>query len=101
MIEAVGDAVIVKIQYDNKMRGLFVPDQAKQYSGRFKGVVESVGPACPYRELKKGDEIAFLRHEGYRIKKGVKEFFVLNPRWIVGKIICKLKEINWEGLLKV
>ncbi|MFA6067544.1 MAG: hypothetical protein WC810_03085 [Janthinobacterium sp.] len=87
MLSAVSDTILVKVEYAKKMSGLYVPDQAKQYSGEFVGVIESIGPDCPCTELKKGDRIAFCRHEGYTVQneKGEK-FLCLNAKWVLGKI---------------
>ena len=87
MLQAVSDTIIIKLDYADKMRSLIVPDSAKQYSGEFVGIVESVGPACSFRnDLKKGDFVALERHEGWIVMQGMEKYFAISERWILGKI---------------
>lgn len=85
-LRATSDTILIKLSYDSKAGNIFVPDQAKQYSGNFWGIVESVGPACSFRnEVKKGDKVKLVRHEGFKVICGVEEFMCVSERWIVAK----------------
>ena len=87
MVLAVSDTIIIKLDYASNMRGIDVPDTAKQYSGDFVGIVESIGPACSFRnDLKKGDFVALERHEGWIVMQGMEKYFAISERWILGKI---------------
>jgi len=88
LLKAVSDTIIIKLDYADKMHGLIVPDSAKQYHGEFVGIVESVGPACSFRnDLKKGERVKIVRHEGHKIICSQEEYFCVSERWVVGKEI--------------
>jgi len=82
MITAPYDKIIVRLEYEGiSQGGIVIPDNAKQYSGNFWGVVEAVGPDYPYN-LKKGAKIHFPRHEGWRFEHKKKAYMCLRAKWI-------------------
>ena len=86
MIKAVRDWVVVKLRYKEQTGSIVIPDSAQQYSGDFYGEVVSIGPDYKY-DLKTGDKIAFVRHEGFKIfDKDGEEYLSLRERWVLGKI---------------
>lgn len=86
MIQAVGNYVLVELKYADKKHSLFVPDQAKQYSGSFWGLVVSVGDECHLRhELKAGNRVRFERHEGFKVFKDEIGYLAVKARWVYGK----------------
>jgi chaperonin GroES len=86
-VKAVGSMVIAKLEYAKKSGSIIIPESVKQNSGDFKGVVVSVGPEYPDKVLKVGDEIVFLRGEGYvfRTLNGNKELLAIKECWVYGK----------------
>ena len=83
-LEAVRNTVIVKIEYEEKIGSIIIPDNAKQYSGDFKGRVISVGPDYKY-DVKKGDRVYFYRHEGHKVIKDDETYMSLRARWLMGR----------------
>ncbi len=83
MIQAVEDMVIIDPIHEDKIGLIYVPDQYKKYNAKFHGVVVAVGPDYP-DDLKKGDKVAYVRHEGFEINEG--KHLAVRERWIVGKI---------------
>ena len=83
-LKAVRDTVIVKIEYSETMRGIIVPEKAKQYSGNMCGIVVAIGP--DYKaDLKVGEKVFYRRHEGHRIIVGQDEYISLREKWVVAK----------------
>ena len=97
MIHACNKYIVIKLEYEEEMRGIIVPDQAKQYSGEFYGEVVSVGDMvtrATKKMLKPGDRILYNRHEGWKIvDKHEKEYFAIRERWLVGKRIEKKESV--------
>ena len=95
-LHAVHDSVIVKMTYEDRKGGIIVPDSAKvykRYHGFVYGLVISVGPKYEFRdELKAGDKIIVLRHEGKKFKYEGEEYFKVKeikrgaPR-IAGRVV--------------
>lgn len=88
-IHANGSMVIIKLIYADKMRGILVPDSAKQNSGEYWGEVVSVGYSFPDKTLKKGDKLLFLRNEGFKFKtyNTNETMYAIREKWIAGKKI--------------
>ncbi|MCQ9208920.1 MAG: co-chaperone GroES [Omnitrophica bacterium] len=84
-LKATRDIVIVKIVYAEKMQGLYVPDQAKQYSGKMWGEVRAVGPEYPDKSLRIGDKLLFVRHEGVPVDHEGERLWALKEIYCLGK----------------
>jgi len=83
-LRAVRDTIIVRVIYDERSRGIVIPDKAKQYGAAFTGDVISVGVEYKY-DVKPGDRIYFRRYEGFKIlHKGI-AYLCLRAKWVVGK----------------
>jgi co-chaperonin GroES (HSP10) len=84
---AVGKTVICKLRYAEKLGSIIVPDNAKQNSGDYVGIVISVGKGFKDKSLKAGDEIIYLRNEGYRFRmyEGREELLSIKECWCYGK----------------
>ena len=85
MFLAVRDTVIVELEYEEKSKGIIIPDSAKQYYADFHGKVISIGPDYKF-DLKIGDKLILERHEGFKIIKGTKTYMALRERWCAGKL---------------
>jgi len=86
-ISAVGSMVIVKLVRKNNIGSIILSDGAKVLEGEFYGEVVSRGPDFPDKSLKVGDNITFLRDEGYRVKgfNDRQEYYVVKERWVYGR----------------
>lgn len=88
MLQALRDEIIVKSVFVKQEGSILIPDcgqEYKQYHGEVVGEVISVGKDYKYN-LKPGDKIVFVRHEGKRIKFGGELYLVLKARWVMGKV---------------
>ena len=89
MIKALKDFVLVRQEYAKESGGIVIPETAvkfKKYDGSIRYIVVSVGPECPY-ELKEGDIIEIMKHEGIRfVYEGI-EYWKVKERWILGKYL--------------
>ncbi len=90
-LKAVRDCIIVRLEYAEHMRGLIVPEKAKQYSGNMWGIVVAVGPECK-DDLKPGDSVAYRRHEGFLVRYKGEDLWSLQSKWVVAKIEKKRTE---------
>ena len=81
---ALGRTVIVKFIRPDRKGTLIIPDTAKEYRiyhGDFHAEVISVGPEYEFKdELKEGDKVWTLRHEGKGFKYGGIEYHVMKER---------------------
>lgn len=68
VILALGSMVIVKLKLDEKIGTIIVPEKTREISGNFSGEVVSIGPDFMDNRLKVGEEIVYLRAEGYRFR---------------------------------
>lgn len=85
-MQAVSHYVLIRLEYADKKSNIIIPDQAKQYSGLFWGLVISVGDECHLRhELKTGDRVHFERHEGFKVFKDEIGYLAIKAKWIYGK----------------
>jgi co-chaperonin GroES (HSP10) len=84
---AVGKTVICKLRYAEKVGSIIVSDNVKQNSGDYVGIVISVGKGFKDRSLKAGDEIIYLRNEGYRLRtyEGREELLAIQEKWCYAK----------------
>lgn len=84
-LRAVRNTIIVRVRYAEKSEGgIVIPDKAKQYNGSFVGDVHSVGPEYKY-DVKVGDCVHFVRHEGHRIRWQGKAYLSLRAKWVVSR----------------
>jgi co-chaperonin GroES (HSP10) len=95
MLQALGDKVIIEVEYETKSTGgVIIPESAqkfKLYDGRYAGRVVSLGRKCPFKaDLKPGDKIFFVQNEGYKFYYKGKAYFQLGtkkPRdWVLAKL---------------
>ena len=87
MIKAVRNNIIVKREYELKSDIIILPkacDKYRKYDGEIKYTVVSVGPGYKY-DLKPGDSVDVVRHEGKLIKVDGEELWVMKSRWVTGK----------------
>lgn len=87
MIKALKDKIIVRQEYQKEVKGIVIPDSARKfhlYDGKIKCIVVSVGPDYPY-DVKIGDRVKIVKHEGKKFLYEGKEYFVMKSRWVVGK----------------
>ena len=88
-IKALGSMVICKLRYDEKIGSLFIPDGAKQNSGSFMGEVVAIGEKFIDKDLHIGDEICYLRGEGYVFRKFYgntrERLLAIKECWVYGK----------------
>ena len=91
LLQALGDNVIVKPVYDEKVKGIIIPEIAlkfKKYDGQVYGEVHSVGPKVTLRfarePIKPGDKLIWVRHEGKRVEYEGQEYFKVASKWILG-----------------
>ena len=85
-IHAVGDMLLLKIKYAETEGTIIIPDQAKQYNAGFVGEIVSISPEYKYKhEVKMGDKIHFLRHEGYAVNADNETYLAMKDKWIGGK----------------
>jgi len=83
---ATRDTILINLIYNPKIGSVYIPDEAKQYSGEYVGEVVSVGEEYPYPdELKKGDKIYYPRLEGFKVH-AKKEYLSLQEKWVVAKV---------------
>jgi co-chaperonin GroES (HSP10) len=94
MIQALHDNIIIRVVHESKSKGgIYVPESARKfklYDGQYYGVVVSVGPKCPYKEIKPGDKIYYVQNEGKKFIYEGEEYFQLGtkkPRdWVLAKL---------------
>ena len=88
-LKALGSMVICEVNYEEKIGSIFIPDGAKQNSGEFSGKVVAVGEKFMDKDLTPGNEIIYLRNEGYVFRKfygNDRERFVsIKECWVYGK----------------
>ena len=89
MLQALRAEIIVKPQYEEKRGTIIIPESAREfklYHGSISGEIISIGPKSQFRdEVKPGDKILWVRHEGKPILfEGVK-YFAVKERWIMGR----------------
>lgn len=93
MLEAMRDEVIVRPIYEEKRGTIIIPESAKQfkqYHGSIYGIVMSVGPDWKKKvpeELKPGDKVVWVRHEGKKCYEDGQLYFVLSRRWVIAKVV--------------
>ncbi len=86
-LHAVRDCILVELVYDEKKGRIFIPDVSKQYHGGFYCRVVSIGPEYRYKkDLKVGDKIYIIRHEGHKICVGSKTYFSMRSKWCVARL---------------
>ena len=84
-LKAVRDTIIIFTEYSTQSKGgIYIPEVAKQYHGSFMGRVVDVGPEYPY-DVKPGDRIAYVRHEGHVILHKGNKYLSLRAKWVVGR----------------
>jgi len=78
--------VICKLTYAEKVGKIIIPENVKVNSGDFWGEVVAVGPDYPDTNLVKGDNIYYLRSEGYRFRTlGREDLLSVQEKWIYGR----------------
>lgn len=85
MIKAVNDDIIVTPVFKEGIGAILLPDQIKPQEGEFYGIVESVGPEFP-EEIKQGQKILFIRHEGFNVDDNGQKKIRLRKEWVLGVV---------------
>jgi len=83
-LRAVRDVVVVRILYADKIGEFYIPDKAKQYSGKFTGEVIAIGSEYPDKSLKVGDKILSVRHEGVPVDYRGERLWALKSDYCLG-----------------
>ncbi len=86
MIKAIHDTLIVKKSYELESKLVIIPKTAQKYSaydGKIKYEVVSVGTDFPY-DVKAGDTIEMVRHEGKKFLFDGEEYYKVKERWVLG-----------------
>ena len=87
-IWAVRNTLLVELKYAEKIGSIYLHEDSKQYEGNFWGEVISVGPEVSFKDqVKRGDKVHYLRHEGFTVQKGFQDYISLREKWIAGKEI--------------
>ena len=82
-LQAVGNMIIIKVHYNDKVNSIHLPDATKRFVGNYWGEVVSIGPDSK-KDLKIGDKVYFARHEGIRIDHDEKDYYALKDMHIAG-----------------
>ena len=83
MPQAVGSQVIVKLEHEDKVGSIIIPDNAQAQGSGFWGKVIAVGWDCKL-EIKEGDRILFFRNEGYEITEEGDQYLSVEQKHIHG-----------------
>ncbi len=101
MIKAIHDTLIVKKSYELESKLVIIPKTAQKYSaydGKIKYEVVSVGPDFPY-DVKAGDTIEMVRHEGKKFLFDGEEYYKVKERWVLG-VYKEISGMKLEELKK-
>jgi len=93
-MKALGETIIIRPVYsETKSNGtIIIPDikSRRKYVGNFYGIVIAVGKHSRWKnDLKKGDRVAFVRHEGIKFEVDRVEYLKLKDKWV----LCKIEEV--------
>lgn len=84
MIAATGEYLLVKPVYETvSTGGIIIADKSQKQVSDFYGIVVSVGPLCPFKELKRDDKVLFTRNEGTPVEYGNSQLLALKPDWVL------------------
>lgn len=86
VIKACADYLVVEPVYEEKMGLIYLPDGSKKQESNFYGIVISVGPEFPFKEIKAGDKVLYRRNEGTEIESGGKKYIALSPKWVTAEV---------------
>ena len=90
MLQALRAEIIVRPIYQEKQGRIIIPEHSphfKQYHGSVSGLVISVGPKSEFRdEVKPGDRIVWVRHEGKKIVYEGQEYRAVRDRWVRARL---------------
>ena len=84
-LHAVGTMLLLKVEYDEKIGSIIIPVKHQAYNADFMGRVVSVGPEYPYKDIKDGDGVYFVRHEGFAVKTDDGTFMAMKEKWCCAK----------------
>lgn len=87
MLKALRDDVIIKAVYDKQVGSIIIPPgkgKLRERMCNFKGLVVSIGPEYPHKELKVGDHIVFPRLEGRELELNGEKYYRLKGGWVYG-----------------
>lgn len=91
---AVRDMVIMKLEFEDKIGKIIIPDNRRAYRAECKGEVISIGPEYKYN-LEIGNIAYILRmqdafHEGIEIDTPQGKLWAVKERWVMGREVrCK------------
>ncbi len=63
-MKAVGDLIVVRPIYENAGSKLHLSDGCVKELSELYGIVESIGPDWPHKELSVGDKVRYIHGEG-------------------------------------